>query len=156
MCVHHPITHTPEANSLLAAASFRSWVVILISCYTTSQEQRQELPPSLHEWEARSRAQHTSCKPQLKRRRTTQAAYPELYLTEGQQEHWKTNAQRRGPQQGQCRASVDVCLGKSKGARKLHHEGQDFTLVSSRSSSSNGAEATAKEPQEVAGPLVCI
>ena len=51
---------------------------------------------------------------------------------------------------------MDVCLGKSKGERELHHEGQDFTLASSRSSSSNGAEATAKEPQKVAGPSVCI
>lgn len=45
LCVHHPITRTSEANSLLAAASFRSWVVIPISCYTGSQEQTGTPPP---------------------------------------------------------------------------------------------------------------
>lgn len=78
LCVHHPTTHTSEANSLLATASFISWLVILISCYTASQEQRQELPPSLHEGEARSRAQHATCKPQLKRRRTRQGCIPRV------------------------------------------------------------------------------
>lgn len=41
-----------------------------------------------------------------------------------------------------------------KGAEGTAPEGQDFTLVSSRSSSSNEAEATAKEPQKVARPSV--
>lgn len=51
---------------------------------------------------------------------------------------------------------MDVCLGKSKWERELHQEGQDFTLVPSRSSSSNGAEAAAKEQHRVAEPLVCM
>lgn len=152
LCIHHPTIHTSEANSLLAAPSFISWVLVLISCYAALQEQEQELPPSLHKWEARSRAQDAGCKTQLKRRRTTQAAYPELYPTEGQQKQRKLNAERRGTQWGECRTSVDAC--GEKGERELHHEGQDFTLVFSRSSTSNGAEATAKEPQKVARPSV--
>lgn len=95
LCVHCPLIHMSEANSLLAAASFRSWVVILISCYTASQEQRQEPPPSLHEWEATSRAQHASCPYPFQLWFTMQAAYPELYLTEGQQEYWKTECSER-------------------------------------------------------------
>jgi len=121
-----------EVNSLLAAAPFSSRAVIL-TCYAASQEQRQPPPRSLHEGEARSRAQHASCKPQL-------------------ENTGKLNAQSRGRQQGQCRASVDVCLGE----REPHREGWDFTPASSRSSSSNGAEAAAKEPQKVAGLPVCV
>lgn len=55
LCAHCPFNHTSEANSLLAVPSFRSWMIILISCYRASQEQRQELPASV---QLRFRAQH--------------------------------------------------------------------------------------------------
>lgn len=55
MCVHCPFSHTSQANSLLAVPSFRNWMIILISCYRASQQQRQELPASV---QLRFRAQH--------------------------------------------------------------------------------------------------
>lgn len=145
LCVHRPITHTSEANSLLAAASFRSWVVILISCYTASQEQRDRSyhPPCTR---GKQGAEHNT--PVVNHNRKGEGHHRQHTQSgiqlRGSRNTGKLNAQRGGPQWGQCRASVDVCLGKSKGEREQHHKGQDFTLASSQSSSSNGAEATAR------------
>lgn len=141
LCVHCPFNHTSEANSLLALPSFRSWMIILISCHRALFTGTETGTPCISTTEVWSTELVVKHKKEGQHRQCIQS-WVQLRSSRNTE---KLNAQRSSPWPGQHRASVDICLGKSKWGRELHHEGQDFTLVPSRSSRSNGVKATAKE-----------